>query len=104
MAVANCHSCQFFIVVGVRVINGENNIRENEAISVQPLGVLGVELHEFVEQDVGNRCHAPRNESANNSVSSVSPSFHGEVSTHMGAPGCPELLLKVASTWRGQHC
>lgn len=35
------------------------NLRENEAITVQPFGVLGVELHELVEKDVGNRCHAP---------------------------------------------
>lgn len=35
------------------------NSREDEAITVQPAGVLGVELHELVEKNVGNRCHAP---------------------------------------------
>jgi hypothetical protein len=39
----------------------KDNLREDEAISVQPLGVLGVELHELIEKDVGNRCHAPEN-------------------------------------------
>jgi hypothetical protein len=34
------------------------NLREDEAIPVDPLGVLGVELHELVEQDVGDRRHA----------------------------------------------
>jgi hypothetical protein len=34
--------------------------REHEAITVQPFGVLGVELHELVEENVGNGSHAPR--------------------------------------------
>jgi hypothetical protein len=34
-------------------------LRENKSIPVEPLGVLGVELHELVEENVGNRCHAP---------------------------------------------
>lgn len=33
--------------------------RENESIAVEPLGALGVEVHELVEKDVGDRCHAP---------------------------------------------
>lgn len=36
------------------------DLRENETITVQPVGVLGVELHEVVEQDVSDRRHAPR--------------------------------------------
>lgn len=35
------------------------NSRKNEAISVEPLGVLGVELHKSVEENVGDGCHAP---------------------------------------------
>lgn len=35
------------------------DLRENEAVTVQPLGVLGVELHELAKQDVGDRCHTP---------------------------------------------
>lgn len=35
------------------------NLRQDEAIPVQPLGVLGVELHELVEKDVGDGSHAP---------------------------------------------
>lgn len=35
------------------------DLREDEAIPVQPLGVLGVELHEFVEEDVSDRRHTP---------------------------------------------
>ena len=33
--------------------------REDESITVQPLGVLRVELHELVEKNVGNRRHTP---------------------------------------------
>ena len=36
------------------------HLRENEAITVEPLGVLGVEVHETVEKDVGDGSHAPR--------------------------------------------
>ena len=32
--------------------------RENESIAVQPLGVLGVELHVLAEENMGNRSHA----------------------------------------------
>lgn len=35
------------------------NSREDEAVTVQPLRVLRVELHELVEENVGNWCHAP---------------------------------------------
>lgn len=34
-------------------------IREDEAVPVQPVGVLRVELHELVPEDVGNGSHAP---------------------------------------------
>lgn len=37
----------------------EEDSREDETVTVQPVGVLGVELHELVEKDVGNGCHAP---------------------------------------------
>lgn len=33
-------------------------VRENKAIAVDPFGVLWVESHELVEQDVGHRGHA----------------------------------------------
>lgn len=35
-------------------------VREDKAIAVDPVGVLGVESHELVEQDVGHRGHAHR--------------------------------------------
>lgn len=35
------------------------NLRENESITANPVGILGVESHEPVEKDVGNRCHTP---------------------------------------------
>lgn|SRR6478735_7207354 len=35
------------------------NLREDEAVTVQPVGVLGVEVEELVEQDVGNWGHSP---------------------------------------------
>ena len=32
--------------------------RENESIPIEPVRVAGIERHEFVEHDMGNRCHA----------------------------------------------
>jgi hypothetical protein len=63
MTVAICHSCQLQTrrAETKKVQEKRQNSRENETIPVQPLGVLGVELHELVEEDVGNRCHAPGN-------------------------------------------
>lgn len=34
------------------------DLREDESISIQPVWVLWVERHEFVEQDVSDRSHA----------------------------------------------
>ena len=45
-------------IVGTK--STEKYVRENEAVAVDPFGVLGVESHELVEQDVGNRGHAHR--------------------------------------------
>jgi len=39
--------------------HGRFDLREDEAISVQPFGVVRVEPEELVEQDVCYRCHAP---------------------------------------------
>jgi hypothetical protein len=33
-------------------------VGQNEAVTVEPVGVLGVELHELVEENVGNGSHA----------------------------------------------
>jgi hypothetical protein len=38
----------------------EVDLRENESVSVEPVGVLGVEGHELVEKNVSNRGHAHR--------------------------------------------
>ena len=38
----------------------ELHIRENETITVGPVRVLGVEVHELVEQNVGHGGHAHR--------------------------------------------
>ena len=35
-------------------------LREDESIAIEPIWVLWIEGHEFVEQDMGNRCHAHR--------------------------------------------
>ena len=35
------------------------NLREDETVTVQPVGVLGVEVHELVEQNVSNWGHSP---------------------------------------------
>lgn len=35
-------------------------LREHESITVKPIRILRVELHELVEENVGYRCHAHR--------------------------------------------
>lgn len=40
--------------------NRKKNVRENKTIPVNPVGVLGVEAHELVEEDVGDGGHAHR--------------------------------------------
>ena len=59
------------------------HLRQHEAITVQPLGALGVELHEFVEKNVGNGCHTPYMMS----VKSFAPPPDNDLYTYMGAPG-----------------
>lgn len=44
----------------IKHIQNEGNVRENKTIPVSPVGVLGVEAHELVEEDVGNGGHAHR--------------------------------------------
>jgi hypothetical protein len=39
------------------------DVRENESVTVVPLGVLGVKPHEPVEEDVCDRSHAPETHS-----------------------------------------
>ena len=34
------------------------DLRQDETIAIDPVWVLGVEIHEFVEHDMGNGCHA----------------------------------------------
>jgi hypothetical protein len=43
-------------IVGVEKC--ENYVREDKSVAVDPLGVLGVESHELVPHDVGDRSHA----------------------------------------------
>ncbi len=38
----------------------ENDLREYESISIEPIRILRVEAHELVEEDVGNRRHTHR--------------------------------------------
>lgn len=40
------------------VTRRQDPIRENKSVTVGPVGVLGVELHELVEENVGHRGHA----------------------------------------------
>lgn len=73
-------------------------VRENESIPVQPVGVLGVELHELVEENVGNGSHSPSMEvSIGRSVEKKEGEGGVSGFTNIGAPGWPELLLAVAS-------
>lgn len=44
----------------LELLCAQEYVRENESVAVQPLRILGVESHELVEQDVGNRGHAHR--------------------------------------------
>ena len=58
------YSCNgdFFRKAGLRLPHGRGHrarhIRENKTITVDPVGVLGVEVHELVEQNVGHGGHA----------------------------------------------
>ena len=37
----------------------QKRLREDEANPVEPLGVLGVELHDLLEKDMSDRSHTP---------------------------------------------
>lgn len=78
-------------------VRGYLYIREDESIPVQPVGVLRVELHELVKEDVGNGSHAPGLESAYPVLRSELRGRKDGVKTYIGAPGWPDLLLAVAS-------
>ena len=41
-----------------QVCSRRSDVREDETITIEPIWVLGVEAHELVEHDVGDRCHA----------------------------------------------
>ena len=36
----------------------KSNLRQDKTITVEPVWVLRVEVHELIEHDVGNGCHA----------------------------------------------
>ena len=36
----------------------KSDLRQDETITIDPVWVLGVEIHELIEQDMGNGCHA----------------------------------------------
>lgn len=67
------------------------NLREDEAVAVQPVGVLGVEVEELVEQDVGDWGHSPV---TTMSVCCSHRSVHRRVVKltweHQGVPSCCE--------------
>lgn len=42
----------------ISIIAEHINLRENKTISIQPIGVLGIEGHEFIEENVGSRSKA----------------------------------------------
>lgn len=78
------------------------NLRENEAVTVQPLGVLRVKLHEPAEENVGDRRHTPMVLSAcNYTLTSANDAVGRQWSSggraYMGAPGWPEFDFAVAS-------
>lgn len=60
------------------------DLREDESIAVEPIWVLWVEGHEFVEEDVGSRCHAHR----------------GTRVTGVGFEGGIDLLELEDTSWR----
>lgn len=47
-------------IVVIRYRAHDGRLRKDKSIAVDPIGVCRVELHELVEEDVGNRCHAPK--------------------------------------------
>lgn len=55
---------------GAQLIAGRDS-REDETITIQPVGVLGVELEELAPENVGHRCHAPTAVLVREYVSSV---------------------------------
>lgn len=63
-----------------------NDLRENETITVDPVWVLGVEVHELVEHDVGNGCHAHR------STGMTGIGFGGSIDL------CEEQLISMGSS------
>ena len=71
------------------------DLREDKSVAVQPLGVLGVELHELVEKDVGNRRHTPRN-----NVSQATP-YDSDVALSFFF-FLLFLLLSIPLTWARQ--
>jgi hypothetical protein len=69
-------------------------VGEDETVAVDPLGVLGVELHEAGPEDVSGR-----GETLKWSVSHRNTTNNGDgVELTIGAPGCPELAWGL-----GQH-
>jgi hypothetical protein len=61
-------------------------VGEDETVAVDPLGVLGVELHEAGPEDVSGR-----GETLKWPVSHRATSDGDGVGLTIGAPGCPEL-------------
>ena len=47
---------------------------------------------------MGDRCHAPKTKLVSGSVANFL-SIARQADAYIGAPGCPEFDLKVASTW-----
>jgi len=69
----------------VRAVSSRVTVGEDESVSVEPLGVLGREVHVSGPEDVSSRSHALR-------VSMVRHHLLGGLT--MGAPGCPELAYR----------
>lgn len=47
-------------IILMTCVYDNRHLRKDESIPVKPLGVLGVEVHEFVEQHMGGRGQAHR--------------------------------------------
>lgn len=78
--------------------SSSKDLREDKSVSIEPFRILGVEPHELVPKNMGHRSHTPTN-CQRRRVWLFSPFEISTDRTHIGAPGWPELALKVASAY-----
>lgn len=58
MAVSKLRLAISFVQMSYFQMKTWNHSRKNETVAVDPFGVLGVEFHEVVEENMRSRCHS----------------------------------------------